>query len=122
MSDELASIAGISGGGAVGGALLVKLVDRFFKSDEKRLANIEAAVSQLGPVLSGVEVIKEQFRQFAAELARVDKRLEGVASNHGTRISALEIALAKWMGRQEGLETAVGFHAAGEDGRTGGDD
>lgn len=121
MNEELANIAGISGGGAVGGALLVKLVDKLFKGEEKRLANIEAAVSQLGPVLSGVEVIKEQFRQFAAELARVDKRLEGVAQNHGTRISKLEIALAKWMGRQEGLETAVGIHAAEADNKDNAD-
>jgi len=120
MSDELAQIASLAGGGgAVGGVILVKLIDRIFKSDEKRLATIETAVAQMSatltPIGTSVEVIRKQFEQFSAELTRIDKRLEGVATNHGQRITAIEIALAKWMGRQEGLESAVGIHAAEKD-------
>lgn len=120
MSEDLTQMVGVAGGsGAIGGVILVKLLDRVFRSDEKRLATIETAVGQmvatLAPVATSVEVIRKQFEQFSAELTRIDKRLEGVASNHGQRIASLEIALAKWMGRQEGLESAVGIHAAEKD-------
>lgn len=95
MSDELASVAGISGGGgALGGILLVKLLDRFFKKSDDEV--------------SGIKKTLEMMRQEHAALhAQLLERVNEALADHKSRLHALEREVNFLRGRDEGYRAGM---------------
>lgn len=110
MTDELASIASLLGGGGAAALVVKVLWDRFIahaadserrREDEReeradrheaRLEALQAALTQIQGQLS---VISTSAAFSGAEFRRLDERQEGMSANYGARLAKAEADIVR---------------------------
>lgn len=111
MNDELTDLLGLGGGSAVAGYAIKALMDRFLRSDEKWRTSVDFTLSKLAELgastKSTLDVLVERLAFEKASAEKLSERVEGYSKNHSDRISDLEKRVARFEGRQQGLEETL---------------